>query len=472
MEFNTPLITVQGDEQRGTEPRLLPRFAIIILGLIYTGLFAAVILLSRSPASEFQVSDLPEQRQHAPSKESQMLVSSVNRATSVYMFNNLMKTNFVSDVEMVENMIADMQLKMLFDDFLATIGSQAPLASGQMRTKSNKYLTAAEHNHRFDIFRKNLLNIMQLNAKEYARNPDINRARFAITVHADWTEHEFRTTRLNMKVTNFTAISEKYGLGKSKGEKVENVSAIECSRVTTAPVRDQGICGSCWAFSATEQLRYSFFHKYKRDIGKLSVQYLLDCMPAEAPYCFLGPFLAVDSGCCGGLPIDADKWIESNGGIPTVDEYGPYLNGKSPEDHFDCRTNVTKALTPVGGVKFLHSETEIANGYCNTGSVSIGIVANDQWMFYAGGMMDAVSCPAGDYANHAVLVTGIDRFYFDTPAYVVQNSWGKDWGVPSTRPYKNAGDGDNGFMLFRFGNNTCGIKTMAMVPSDIQPALS
>jgi len=284
MEFNTPLITVQGDEQRGTEPRLLPRFAIIILGLIYTGLFAAVILLSRSPASEFQVSDLPEQRQHAPSKESQMLVSSVNRATSVYMFNNLMKTNFVSDVEMVENMIADMQLKMLFDDFLATIGSQAPLASGQMRTKSNKYLTAAEHNHRFDIFRKNLLNIMQLNAREYARNPDINRARFAITVHADWTEDEFRSIRL----INFTAISEKYDLSNSSSAQEEDANAIECSQVTIAPVRNQGVCGSFWAFSATEQLRYSFFHKYKRDIGKLSVQYLLDCMPAEGPYCFLG----------------------------------------------------------------------------------------------------------------------------------------------------------------------------------------
>jgi len=466
MEFNAPL--VQGDEQRGREPRLLPRFAIVVLGVIYAGLLAAVILVSRSPASEFQVADLPAKRQHAPSKESQMLVSSVNRATSVDTFNNLMKTEFVSDIQMVANMFADSQLTMLFDDFLATIGSQAPLASGHMRMKSNTYLTAAEYNYRFDIFRQNLLNIMQLNAKEYARNPDINRARFAITVHADWTEDEFRSIRL----INFTAISEKYDLSSSSSAQEEDANAIECSQVTIAPVRNQGVCGSFWAFSATEQLRYSFFHKYKRDIGKLSVQYLLDCMPAEAPYCFLGPYIAVDSGCCGGLPIDADKWIESNGGIPTVDEYGPYLNGKSPEDHFDCRTNVTKALTPVGGVKFLHSETEIANGYCNTGSVSIGIVANDQWMFYAGGMMDAVSCPAGDYANHAVLVVGIDRFYFDTPAYVVQNSWGKDWGVPSTRPYKNAGDGDNGFMLFRFGNNTCGIKTMAIVPSDVQPASS
>mmetsp|Transcript_31248 Transcript_31248/g.57277 ORF Transcript_31248/g.57277 Transcript_31248/m.57277 type:complete len:469 (-) Transcript_31248:167-1573(-) len=468
MEFNTPLITVQGDEQRGTEPRLLPRFAIAILGLIYTGLFAAVILLSRSPASEFQVSDLPEQRQHAPSKESQMLVSSVNRATSVYMFNNLMKTNFVSDVEMVENMIADMQLKMLFDDFLATIGSQAPLASGQMRTKSNKYLTAAEHNHRFDIFRKNLLNIMQLNAREYARNPDINRARFAITVHADWTEDEFRSIRL----INFTAISEKYDLSSSSSAQEEDANAIECSQVTIAPVRNQGVCGSFWAFSATEQLRYSFFHKYKRDIGKLSVQYLLDCMPAEADYCMIEEEFVVHSGCCGGLPVHADAWIESNGGIPTVDEYGPYLNGKEPSGHFDCKRNVTKAVTPVGGVKLLHSETEIANGYCNMGSVSIAIAANDQWMHYAGGLMDAASCPGDMGANHAVLVVGIDRFYFDTPAYIVQNSWGKDWGAQPGRPYSHAGDGDNGFMLFRFGNNTCGIKTMAMVPSDIQPALS
>jgi len=282
MEFNAPL--VQGDEQRGREPRLLPRFAIVVLGVIYAGLLAAVILVSRSPASEFQVADLPAKRQHAPSKESQMLVSSVNRATSVDTFNNLMKTEFVSDIQMVANMFADSQLTMLFDDFLATIGSQAPLASGHMRMKSNTYLTAAEYNYRFDIFRQNLLNIMQLNAKEYARNPDINRARFAITVHADWTEDEFRSIRL----INFTAISEKYDLSSSSSAQEEDANAIECSQVTIAPVRNQGVCGSFWAFSATEQLRYSFFHKYKRDIGKLSVQYLLDCMPAEAPYCFLG----------------------------------------------------------------------------------------------------------------------------------------------------------------------------------------
>mmetsp|Transcript_61275 Transcript_61275/g.106585 ORF Transcript_61275/g.106585 Transcript_61275/m.106585 type:complete len:469 (+) Transcript_61275:88-1494(+) len=468
MEFNTPF--TQLDEKMENRPRPLLRLAIKIIGAIAiaAGLLAAVILLSQSPAAELQVLDLSEQQRHIPSTESQISESSLVRATSVYMFNDLMKSKFVSDVPM----LANMQPRTLFHDFLATIGSQAPLASGQMRRKSDNYTTAEEYSHRFEIFQKNLLNIILLNAKEYARNPDASRARFAITVHADWTEDEFKSIRMNMKATNFTAISEKHDLGNSSVEQEEDVNAIECSQVTTARVRDQGVCGSCWAFSATEQLRYSFFHKYKKDSGKLSVQYLLDCMPAEAPYCFLGPFLAVDSGCCGGLPIDADKWIESNGGIPTVDEYGSYLNGKSPEDHFDCRTNVTKALTPVGGVKFLHSETEIANGYCNTGSVSIGIVANDQWMFYAGGMMDAVSCPAGDYANHAVLVVGIDRFYFDTPAYVVQNSWGKDWGVQSTRPYKHMAAGDNGFMLFRFGNNTCGIKTMAIVPSDVQPASS
>jgi len=468
MEFNTPF--TQLDEKMENRPRPLLRLAIKIIGAIAiaAGLLAAVILLSQSPAAELQVLDLSEQQRHIPSTESQISESSLVRATSVYMFNDLMKSKFVSDVPM----LANMQPRTLFHDFLATIGSQAPLASGQMRRKSDNYTTAEEYSHRFEIFQKNLLNIILLNAKEYARNPDASRARFAITVHADWTEHEFRTTRLNMKVTNFTAISEKYGLGKSKGEKVENVSAIECSRVTTAPVRDQGICGSCWAFSATEQLRYSFFHKYKKDSGKLSVQYLLDCMPAEADYCMIEEEFVVHSGCCGGLPVHADAWIESNGGIPTVDEYGPYLNGKEPSGHFDCKRNVTKAVTPVGGVKLLHSETEIANGYCNMGSVSIAIAANDQWMHYAGGLMDAASCPGDMGANHAVLVVGIDRFYFDTPAYIVQNSWGKDWGAQPGRPYSHAGDGDNGFMLFRFGSNTCGIKTMAMVPSDVQPASS
>ena len=179
------------------------------------------------------------------------------------------------------------------------------------------------------------------------------------------------------------------------------------------PVKDQGQCGSCWAFSAVGALEgaaaIAVNHTWKdsRDITGFSEQQIVDC-----------DHLNQDQGCNGGDMPSAMQYIQQNKGV-TAEELYPYL-----ADDNKCRTNLANvSIGTLGGVYLIPVSNETALRQATTMQpISVAIDAScDDFQYYQDGVFD-ISC--GTNLDHGVLVTGYSynpdkKFGY----WVVKNSW-------------------------------------------------
>merc|ERR1719321_1538055 len=78
------------------------------------------------------------------------------------------------------------------------------------------------------------------------------------------------------------------------------------------PIKNQGQCGSCWAFSATEQLESQYFQKYN-ELKVLAPQQIVSCD-------------TTCNGCGGGNPIPGWAYLSGFGGQELSGDY-PYTSG-------------------------------------------------------------------------------------------------------------------------------------------------
>lgn len=185
-------------------------------------------------------------------------------------------------------------------------------------------------------------------------------------------------------------------------------------------VKNQGQCGSCWAFSTTNVLEtHMRIHNYS--VERLSEQQLIDC--SNKNY-----------GCEGGFMHTAFEYIIDNQGLLENKYYG--YEGVTN----NC-SSVKDIITPVRGSDIKDydfvipsSVIDMKNSLSN-GPISIAVDANNIFFrFYRSGVIDIPN----NYSralNHAVVLTGYD-YDEDGMYWIIQNSWGKDWG-------------DNGFCRIR-----------------------
>ncbi|CAB9499922.1 Senescence-specific cysteine protease SAG39 [Seminavis robusta] len=179
------------------------------------------------------------------------------------------------------------------------------------------------------------------------------------------------------------------------------------------PVKDQGMCGSCWAFSTTGGLEGAKFIK-TGELVPLSEQNLLDCDHK-------------DLGCNGGLMDNAFKFDEKSGGLCSEADY-PYKakQGKT------CLTNCTdvpgsivKTFTdvPPGSTKAMVSALTLQ-------PISVAIQANQfVFQFYKHGIISDDSCGKAGNIDHGVLAVGYGTDpETQEPFFIVKNSWGAKWG--------------------------------------------
>jgi len=262
---------------------------------------------------------------------------------------------------------------------------------------------------RFAIFKDNLDYINEVNGQNLTYTLGVNE-------FSDLTHHEFRAI-FNQRLPK-------------RGGEVEDIEIITPNadvdwraKGAVTPVKNQGQCGSCWAFSATGAIE-SFTFLKTQQLLLLAEQQMVDCCHDQG-----------SAGCNGGEESAAIGWVGKNGGQCLGKDY-PYTarNGQ-------CKKTCV-AAAKVGGVKEITGEPALITSITNLPTtVAVDASARD-WQSYRGGTFAPANC--GKQLNHAILAVGYTDQY-----YIVKNSWGTTWGA-------------SGYVMIVRGKNMCGI---ALEPS-------
>jgi len=201
------------------------------------------------------------------------------------------------------------------------------------------------------------------------------------------------------------------------------------------PVKNQGQCGSCWAFSTTGALEGQW--KLKKGVSvSLSEQQLVDCATR------FGTF-----GCRGGWMEFAYNYIKWNQGIESERDY-PY---RGYDD--TCHADRTRVTSTVSGYHMIAAgdERELTQAVQTVGPVAVAVSVTRNFQYYRGGVFSDPQC-AVTAMNHAILAVGLgtDPTYGDY--YIVKNSWSTAWG-------------ESGYIrMARNRNNMCKIASHALYP--------
>lgn len=200
------------------------------------------------------------------------------------------------------------------------------------------------------------------------------------------------------------------------------------SRRAVTYVKNQGICGVCWAFATTSILESLYFIKYRRYVT-LSEQQLLDCNTDN-------------NGCYGGDVKIALKYIMANRGIQTDTSY-PYITKRN-----SCRYDPTKAVVRVQ--KFIRGskdEEELKKLLYTVGPVTVTMNAS-LLKDYKRGIYSPNQCDP-NISNHVVVLIGYGTTSNGVPFWTVKNSWSSRWG-------------EAGFFRIPRGSGACGINRYAV----------
>lgn len=268
------------------------------------------------------------------------------------------------------------------------------------------YPTAEEAYERYQIFKSNHQAIF----KHKVLNP---KADYGVTFFSDLTSEEFESTYLKMKspAENFDSLAINFlnlqDLDLGDMDFPQTFDWRE--KGINETVESQGVCWSCWAFTAVTNIESLYYIKYGEKI-KLSEQQLIDCDTKN-------------DGCKGGLMTTAYDYIMQAGGLMLEKDY-PYADKKQ-----DCAFNKSKAVVNIQGyVRLTQSTKEITKALLKVGPLGAGL--NGRFLqFYKGGVLDNPACNSD--LTHAVVIVGygVEETKTGKEEYwILKNEWGNFWG--------------------------------------------
>lgn len=183
-------------------------------------------------------------------------------------------------------------------------------------------------------------------------------------------------------------------------------------------VKDQGHCGSCWAFSATETLESHI---------AIATGLLYDLSPQQIAMCTPNPESCGGTGGCQGATTELGFEYIADTGV--VEEYQIGYSAYQGNDS-ECAFN--RRLTPPvatieGYTKLAENNYEdLMNAVAQVGPVAI-VVDASEWHNYAGGIFNGCNQENPDL-NHGVVLVGYGEESTGEKYWLIRNSWSPSYG--------------------------------------------
>ena len=288
---------------------------------------------------------------------------------------------------------------------------------------TNQFFTGDEYHLRLGIFITNSRLVKEHNSAQ--KKFKVGSNKFAAYTHAEY--QSLLGFRMNLR--------KQHNVRPSRKVNIDHLDWREKGVVNG--IKDQGQCGSCWAFSAI-QAAESANALATGTLRAFSEQNLVDCATI-VDFCY---------GCEGGFMYGAfDHVIKRQKHNLVLESDYPYTG---VED--DCRyDDLPHTGTISSYVNIEEGSEDDLEAKVQIGPVAVAIDASN-WSFqlYTSGIYDEPNCISSKL-NHGVGCIGYGSEN-DVKYWIVRNSWGAAWG-------------EKGYVRMLWKDNQCGIASMASIPS-------